>query len=424
MALFRLLNYSIAHVCLMCSLLAFTKWRYSAKKTIGVAVGVTAVLFLLEWVRYVNMGLESMQSTAYFFQTVLILGTSVYLSQYRDFRGLFTGFSSRIYVQSGTLIARGLYVFTDHLAFSVSVGAILNIIFLIVLIRYLRPHYMGYQLVNRKEWFWLCLVPGVFSLLRVVLRDFLVEAEPKEIISALFLVMTLYVSYVLLFRLVGKCAKEERIQRERDVLESSIKALKRTMEEIHVVEQKRAIQEHDRRHLIRMMQGLIAKEDYDSVKGLLNQFLESPESQVESYFCDNPPINGLVSMCVTAAKEKQIQTYMELDIPEKLPVNEWELAVVIGNLLENAIEAASDGKAEEGRMIWMTARQIRGQMLIEVLNTFGGTPVFDEETLLPISSRGEGRGFGLPSVVGFTERSGATFDCGIEDNRFFARLLI
>lgn len=60
MALFRLLNYCIGHVCLMCSILAFTKWRYSAKKTIGVAVAVTVVLFLLEWVRYVNMGLESM----------------------------------------------------------------------------------------------------------------------------------------------------------------------------------------------------------------------------------------------------------------------------------------------------------------------------------------------------------------------------
>lgn len=358
------------------------------------------------------------------FQTVIILTTSVCLSQYRDFRGLFTGFSSRIYVQSGTLIARAMYVFTDHLVWSVSVGAIINIVFLIVLIRYLRPHYMGYQLVNRKEWFWLCLVPAVFSLLRVVLRDFLVDTKPEEIMGALFLVMTLYVSYVLLFRLVGKCAKEERMQRERDVLEGSIKALKRTMEEIEAAEQKRAMKEHDRRHLVRTMQGLIAKEDYDSVKGLLNQYLESPESPGERRFCDNLPINGLISMCVSAAKERQIQTHMELDIPEKLPVNEWELAVVIGNLLENAIEAANDEESCERRMIWMTARQIRGQMLIEVLNTFGSKPVFDNETLLPISSRGEGRGFGLASVVGFTERSGATFDCGIEEHRFFARLLI
>lgn len=424
MALYRLVNYSVSHICLMCFILAFTKWRYSQRKTVGIAVISTMMLIGLEWIRYVNVGMEFRQQSLFTVQSVLILATSLYLSQYRDFRGLFTGLAGRDYVLCGTLVARCLYVSEGKLLLSAAAGVAINVLTLIWMIRCFRPYYMEFQLINRREWIELCLIPAGFYLARIFLRPFLKEPGLEQVVASISLMGLMYVSYILMFRLVSKIAREERIQRERDMLESSIKALKRSMEEVHAAEQRIAIQNHDRRHRVRTVQGLMEKGDYDAIRSLLNDMEKAPEQPVASHYCDNLPVNGIVSSYVALARQRQVQTYVTLDIPAKLSVNEWELAVVVGNLLENAIDAAGDVENPEQRILWMTAKSVRGQLLLEVLNTFHGSPVFDEDTLLPISSRGGGHGLGLPSVVYFAEHNGAVFDCGIENDRFFARLLI
>lgn len=424
MALYRLLNYSISHVCLICFIMEFTKWRYPAKKTIGTGIAVTVVLILLEWLRYVNAGLEMRQQVLFAMQTVLILAVSVYLSEYRDFRSLFTGFAGRDYVLCGTLFARCLYVASGKLIFSTMAGALVNLLALIWMIRYLRPHYMEFQLVNRREWMILCLIPAASCFMRIFLRQFLKEPSLEQVAASLSLMIVLYASYILIIRLAAKISKEERIRKERDMLERSIKALKRSMEEVRAAERQIAIQNHDRRHRVRTIQGLMAKGDYDAVNRLLNDYQEVPEVSVVSTYCANDPINTVVSSYAATARQEQVQMYLSLDIPEKLAVNEWGLAVVIGNLLENAIQAASEVEDGGQRILWMTAKQIRGQLLIEVLNPFSTAPVFDKSTCLPISSRGESHGLGLTSVAYFAERNGAVFDCGIEEGKFFARLLI
>lgn len=423
MALYRLINYSISHVCLMCFVLIFTRWKYSARKTIGVGIGVTVVLVILEWLRYVHIHVEAVQQILFSIQIILVLAVSVYLSRYRDFRGLFTGFVGRDYILCGTLLARCLFVSGMNLALSTMIGVTVNLLALAWMIRYLRPHYMEVQLVNRREWMELCLIPAASILARLFLRRFLKEPTLEQVIASLSLMVLLYFCYILIVRLASKISKEDRIRKEHDMLESSIKALKRSMEEVCAAERQIAIQNHDRRHRVRTIQGLMAKGDYDAVNRLLSDYQEVPEISVVSVYCANVPINSVVSSYVASARQQQIRTYISLDIPETLSVNEWELAVVIGNLLENAVYAAGEVGDEERRILWMLAKQVRGQLLIEVLNTYQTPPVFDETTLLPISSRGESHGLGLTSVAYFAEHNGAVFDCGIEDEKFFARLL-
>lgn len=424
MALFRLLSYDISHICLMIYLLAFTKWRYSAKKTIGLAVIATAALFLLEWIRYVHPLQGGEQRLLYALQMAVIVVTSCCLSQYRDFRGVFTGLFAKTYVLFGNLVGRTLFLLGWGLAFSVGVSLVINLAMMACLLYCLRPNYMELQLVKRKEWAQLSMIPGIFCVARLFLREHLNDPDPMQVLASLSLVLVLYVCYVLLFQLVTKVSREEKLLREKEVLETGTRALRRAQEEVRVAERQIAIQNHDRKHLIRTMQGLMAKADYDAVQRLLSEVQAMPEHPVGSHYCDNAPINGVVSFYMAAAREKQVETHVALDIPEHLPVNEWELAVVLGNLLENAVRAAGETEAGKPRNIRMTAKQVRRQMLIEVLNTYSGTIVFDQETSLPTSPRGEGHGLGMRSVAYFAERTGAAFDCGIEDGLFFVRLLI
>lgn len=424
MKVFRLLSYSMSHICLMCYLLVFIKWRYPAKKTVFIAVISVMGLIFLEWIRYDGLNQGEVVNWTIIAQMLIVQGTALVLSKYRDFRGLFTGLTSSNYVLFGNLIARICFAVEGLVWLSVIAGMTVNLLFLAGLAYWLRPSYMEYQTVDRREWFGLCMIPSAFYISLLFLMRCLSGTNLLQNVAMLSVLLTLYMTYGVVFRMINSVNREDKMQKERDMLETSVRSLKRSMEDAYIAERRAAISHHDRKHLIRTLQTLMAKQDYDAVNRLLNQEQEFQEIPVASHYCDNVPINGVVVYYAEAARRNQVKTHISIDFPETMQQDDWELAVVIGNLMENAVAAAGKVKKTDRRRLWLSARKTHGQLLIEVLNTFEGIIEFDEETSLPVTVQNENHGLGLSSVITFAEHRHAVFDCGIEDDKFFVRLLI
>lgn len=425
MEVFRLISYSVSHICLMCYVLFFTRWKYSPIKTIAIALLATGVLIGLETIRYLTLSQGEVQVWTIILQIVVVQVTAFFLSVYRDFRGLFTGLISSNYVLLGNLISRVVYILGGSFLCSVAVGALIHVLFLGVLIRFLKPSYMEVQYTSRVVWFRLCLIPSSFYLTLLILGNWLRGAnliQNAVILCVLLLVM--YLSYVLIFQMVQIIYKDEQVKKERDMLATNIKTMKRIMEEVYLVEQRIAIQNHDRRHLARTIQTLLAEQNYDAIGRLLSKSQDAYTGLERSHYCDNTPVNGVVCYYAEMAQRNQIQMQVTLNIPEEIRVSEWELAIVVGNLMENAIKAAAGVPDVSGRFLWVSAKMLGEQFLIEIQNSFEGSIVFDKKTLLPFSKEGEGHGIGLHSVCCFAQRNQGVFDCGGEDGKFFARLLV
>ena len=104
-------------------------------------------------------------------------------------------------------------------------------------------------------------------------------------------------------------------------------------------------------------------------------------------------------------------------IPKQIPVNEYEFAMVLANLLENAIFGVKDLKPAEkyiNAKIHCTAEHL----LIDMGNKYSGKIHFDSMTGLPKSIRGEGHGLGMQSVQAFSDKLGGNIDCYCENDRF------
>ncbi len=141
-------------------------------------------------------------------------------------------------------------------------------------------------------------------------------------------------------------------------------------------------------------------------------------------YCDNPAVNGVLSSYMTEAGLQKIPVTIQADIPVKLRVPDWELAVVIGNLLDNAIRACGELPESKPRHVSITSKQNGGQILIEIRNSCRQDVVFHAETGLPVSNRGKDHGIGMQSVAYFMEKYSGIFDCGMDGGEFFARILI
>lgn len=93
---------------------------------------------------------------------------------------------------------------------------------------------------------------------------------------------------------------------------------------------------------------------------------------LDIHFCENRAADSVLGYYCTLAKREGIPFHAQIDLPERLPVDEVDLCLVLSNLLENALEA-SLRTASARRQMQVTAYSHADRLLlIEVKNTFDG----------------------------------------------------
>jgi signal transduction histidine kinase len=179
---------------------------------------------------------------------------------------------------------------------------------------------------------------------------------------------------------------------------------------------------HDQRHMVHILQQLIGDGEIQEALMVLSDYEKQISASGMKHYCKNVVLNSVLEYTASVCLEKNLSFEVQADLPEKLSVSELELAVILSNLLENAMNAAS--QCEKDRRIAFLAMNKGDKQIIEISNTFQGSIDYNPATHLPISGRGEGHGFGMQSIQIFADKNGAVFDCGEEEGRFVARLLL
>lgn len=411
---------------MMCFLLAFTQRRYSVKKTVFFLLAAFFMLSGLEILHYYFISSEQAYSIMVVLQILVLQSVTLLISEYRDFRALFTGLMSSNYVLPGVMSSAYMYVLTEWMSASVVYEILMNAILLWMLIYLLRPIYLEIQGEGRGEWMNMCLMPSLFYISALGL-DLVAKGSGKPMkamLTVMFFLATMYIAYILVFRMIGRLYREQQAMREREILEAGIRALRHELDEMSETEHKIAVHVHNKKHMIQIMQEMMAEKNYNGMNQMLERMQEMTEVSCPVRYTDNAAVNGVLVSYGAEAVKKDIEFSARLELPEKLRVNDWQLAVVIGNLLDNAILACEKMEKDRDRHIRVTARQMRRQVLIEIRNTCTKNIIFDPETGLPVSQRGADHGIGMHSVAYFAEKNQVTFSCGVEQGEFFARILI
>jgi sensor histidine kinase regulating citrate/malate metabolism len=154
-----------------------------------------------------------------------------------------------------------------------------------------------------------------------------------------------------------------------------------------------------------------------------DSYLTGVEAQLESCeirkYCGNAVLNALIDSYAAKCAENRIEFGVEIAIPESLAVSSYDMCIVIGNLLENAVDASK--KLADGRNIALQTKSTPTQLLIMVKNSFDGA--ISEKDKSPISGKADG-GFGLRSVREVTARHGGNLLTEWDGNTFTAYVAV
>lgn len=191
------------------------------------------------------------------------------------------------------------------------------------------------------------------------------------------------------------------------------------------VEQDRQVQalRHDMKHHIREIYSLADKNKDTDIIRYLDEMSDSMDNIEKVATTGNSVFDGILNYYAQKIKQEMnnVNFSVTLKIPTDLEISSFDMNVILGNLLDNAMENVS-GEAGQELQIEAVLEYIEGLLRIEVVNTFAGNVNKDGERF--ISHKGQGHGFGLSNVKKITEKYSGYMMTEHESNRFKVVVLL
>lgn len=425
MELFVLLQYTVSMVFLMIFMIHFLPLRYSVKKTTLISLGIVMAVFGIDYVRiFVDWDLEiMMELLATMLEIIIVQGAAFLLSRYRDGRALFVGLSSSNYVLAGNVSASIVMELTGNVILAFVVQIVIHSLVLMLLVRGIRKEFLVALENKGIQWEVMCCIPVVFYTVFFVMVY--VESNINWVynIAELYLsLLALAVTYGIIFLNMRTARKVEETRRQNAAIEAYAKGVMMHQEAVQSAEERIRILRHDQKHFVSALQTLVERQAYGEIQDMLNWREAAIEENRVIAFCENSMINGICCSMDTRARRQGVKLDCKITIPEQIYIDQFELVMILTNLLDNAITAAAEQDQYE-KIVHVRMRYEKTQLLIEVSNPYGGTVEFDHESGLPVSHRRGEHGFGTRSIASLAKKYRAVYDCTCEGHEFIARLM-
>ncbi len=168
---------------------------------------------------------------------------------------------------------------------------------------------------------------------------------------------------------------------------------------------------HDFRQHLRTIDGLAQESGAAPVReylGRVAQLTTDPYAS-EVSFCQNAAVDALLGFYYNMAIKSGINMTSRLILPDELPLTDVELCTVIGNLLENALEAC-ERQQNNDRRILISSMVSGATFFLLVENSYDGVLEKRGELFLSRKSDSVRVGVGLASVRQIIEQTGGSLD--------------
>ena len=178
---------------------------------------------------------------------------------------------------------------------------------------------------------------------------------------------------IIVFNIYIQLSENLELQRKNAIYEKEFQLLERNMHEKESMMQEIRVKRHDLKHQMLNLLTLLQQGEYGKLESDMEQLAEL--ESLNGLFVvntQNSIIDSFVNNQYAVAKEKGIDFRVKIDVPAELPFAGEDLCVILGNALDNAIEACERGKVSKP---WISIKLIYdgANLLMTLENSFDGT---------------------------------------------------
>lgn len=178
---------------------------------------------------------------------------------------------------------------------------------------------------------------------------------------------------------------------------------------------------HDYHNHMQVMKAQLTMGNLEGIGAYLDKLereLDRVDTLVKS---GNLMADAILNSKLTLARRQKISVNCKAELPERISVEDVDLCVILGNLLDNAIEAC--GRIEEGaRFLRVYMRVNTSQFYLSVQNSSRAEPDFDERNY--ISKKRGNHGLGMKRVKAMVDKYHGYLNLANEPGIFAAEVTL
>lgn len=193
-------------------------------------------------------------------------------------------------------------------------------------------------------------------------------------------------------------------------------------EEVETMYRKMRGWRHDYHNHIQVLKAHMEMKDYEEAScylDMLNHDLSTVDTVIKT---GNVMVDAILNSKLSMMKEKNIHIDVTAIVPSEVPFSGIDLSVLIGNLLDNAMEACVKQENEDNRFIRIYIDIVKKQLYIAITNSMDGRA--KKAGMKYLSSKGGIHGFGLLRIDGIVRKYGGFINRQNEEGVFATEVML
>ena len=175
--------------------------------------------------------------------------------------------------------------------------------------------------------------------------------------------------FILLEYLLQRIMKREE---DKTIIYQN-KLMKQQMDEIENIYMTMRGWRHDYHNHLQSLKGYLSLNKVEQMKNYLNELETDLDSIDTLYHSGNLQLDSILNAKLAIAEKGQIRIHCDASIPPQLHVSDLDLCVILGNLLDNAIESCRKIKNPDERFIRVYIGILKKQLYISITNATSET---------------------------------------------------
>ena len=300
--------------------------------------------------------------------------------------------------------------------------------------------------ISRTELLFILAPSAVGMMICMLLRIIMITLEdgvPKMlydrypilviVIPAILLLSLLSILYGV--KLFQDMIYWNREKSGRIVLEKQISSLQEHMEEMERIYSGIRGMKHDMKNTISVIQRLSAgnsMEENTELQAYLSELNRGLEKLEVRFKTGNTVVDTLLNMKYHEAVRDVPDIEMDADkliLPQGLEIHSYDIGVIMGNAVDNAMEACRKLKAKEpgaAAFIRISSLQKGNLLILKVENSFDGRLVLKAKEEFPVTDKADRKshGIGLANIKSTAEKYQGTMDFKVKDRVFILSVMM
>ena len=175
--------------------------------------------------------------------------------------------------------------------------------------------------------------------------------------------------FILLEYLLQRIMKREE---DKTIIYQN-KLMKQQVDEIENIYMTMRGWRHDYHNHLQSLKGYLSLNKVEQMKNYLNELETDLDSIDTLYHSGNLQLDSILNAKLAIAEKGQIRIHCDASIPPQLHVSDLDLCVILGNLLDNAIESCRKIKNPDERFIRVYIGILKKQLYISITNATSET---------------------------------------------------